>query len=187
MEEEELVKNFEAGFEYSKEKIREVLKVLKGTEDTFDKDKLVAKILKVTEDTFDEDKLVSLEEYEDLDECLEMKWVCESVAREAVMKEMKSKGKFDERIVEALIEEKMSFNEKDYSIKIDIGCSEDLIRDVLTACHGDAEAVAHELRAKLVIREKSKNLAEALNSTHLKNNQRKSRRNQDWTKLLLLR
>ena len=73
MEEEELVKNFEAGFEYSKEKIREVLKVLKGTEDTFDKDKLVAKILKVTEDTFDKDKLVSLEEYEDLDECLEMK------------------------------------------------------------------------------------------------------------------
>ena len=175
MEEEELVKNFEAGFEYSKEKIREVLKVLKGTEDTFDKDKLVAKV----------------RENEDLNECIaslaEKKCVRESVAREAVLEVIKSKGKFDEKSVEALIEEKMSFNEKDYSIKIDIGCSEDLIRDVLTACHGDAEAVAHELRAKLVIREKSKNLAEALNSTHLKNNQRKSRRNQDWTKLLLLR
>ena len=78
---------------------------------------------------------------------------------------MKSMGKFDERIVEALIEEKLSFNEKDDSNKIDIGCSEDLFRDVLTACHGDAEAVARELRTKLVTGEKSKNLTETFNTS----------------------
>ena len=42
----------------------------------------------------------------------EMKIFRDSVAREAVMEVMKSKGKFEEKIVEALTDEIMSFNEK---------------------------------------------------------------------------
>ena len=53
-----------------------------------------------------------LEENEDLASLAEMKFVRESVAREAVMEVMNSKRKFDEKIVEALTDEKMSFNEK---------------------------------------------------------------------------
>eukprot|EP00092_Neocalanus_flemingeri_P033322 GFUD01036237.1.p1 GENE.GFUD01036237.1~~GFUD01036237.1.p1 ORF type:complete len:1656 (+),score=684.01 GFUD01036237.1:182-4969(+) len=153
LEEDELIRSIEVESQYSKEKIKEVLQELKNTDDTVDKEKL----------------LIKLREREDLNECIasiaEKKCVGEAVAREAVMEVMKIKGKFEEMYVEDLIDEKMNFNEKIDSIKMDLGCSKELVCDVLTKCNGDAEAAAQELRIQLLTHKKSKNLAEIFNTS----------------------
>ena len=72
-------------------------------------------VLKVTENTGDKGRLVE-KLREDLNESIAYsvikKFVRESVARKAVLEVIMSKEQFEEKGVDALIEEKMSFIEK---------------------------------------------------------------------------
>ena len=153
LEEDELIKIIESEFKYSKDKIREAIKSLRLAEHSVDKEKVVAKV----------------REGEDLNECIasiaESKGVEENVAREAVVEVIKNKGNFDERDVMVLIDEKCSFNKKVDSIRMEIGGSEELVRSTLEKNNGDADAAAAELGSKLLLHEKSKNLAEIYNTS----------------------
>ena len=153
IKEEELVKHIECELKYPREKIQETINSMRIVKDTVEKDDLVARLRE--KDNLNE-CILSLAKKEDIEE---------SIAREAVVEVMKNRGSYIEKAVLDLIAEKKCFNLKVDSIRGDLGCSEELVRDVLTLSNGDSESAASELRSRLLIHEKSKNLAEKFHTT----------------------
>ena len=84
----------------------------------------------------------------------------EYIVRETVIERINADGKFVQPAIEELLKDRADTMRKIESIKVSVGCSEELARKKLSENNGDTDSASEAAREELNIHRKSKELAE---------------------------